>query len=85
MNGSVARLDTPPIRPLTIAIYAQAAAAGSSPRLLGAFDWAAGASVAVVSGPGGLLASGDTVTVLANGSSRPFVIGLAMAVVGVHV
>lgn len=85
LAGSVARLDNPPIRALTIALYAQAAAAGSAPRLLGAFDWAAGASVATASGPGGLLAAGDTVSVLANGSTRPFVIGLAMAIVGVHV
>lgn len=85
MADSGARLDTPPIWALTISLYAQAAAAGSTPRLLGAFDWAAGATVATRSGPGGFLASVETVTVLANGSSRPFVISLSMAVVAVHV
>lgn len=85
LAGSVARLDNAPIRAVNVSIYAQAAAAGSPLRLLGSFDWAAGANVGTRSGPGGLLAPGDALTVQYNGSTRPIVLGLAITLVGVHV
>ncbi|TXM68561.1 hypothetical protein [Methylobacterium sp. WL120] len=85
MAGSVARSDPAPGVARTVTILAQASAPGSPVRTIGSFVWAAGSSIATPSGPGGLLSAGDTVTVTVNGSARPFVVGLAMTIVGVHV
>lgn len=84
LAGSVGQLDTAPASGLRFEVFAQTWRTRPL-RSHCALYFAPGKTVATLSGAGGLLASGDTVTIQVKTSSRPAFIGFSMALVDVHV